>query len=49
MIARLALQLPEKLDTTRTSLRSLCVSKQHYTIAGDEAAEFDTIIEKKES
>jgi hypothetical protein len=49
MIAELALRLPEKLDTTRTSLRSPCASKQHHDIAADEAAEFDTIIKEKEN
>jgi hypothetical protein len=49
MIAELALRLPEKLETTRTSLRSPCASKQHHDIAADEAAEFDTIIKEKEN
>jgi hypothetical protein len=38
MIAQLAFQLPEKLDTTQTSLRSPYASKQHHDIAADEAA-----------
>jgi len=49
MIAQLALQLPEKSDTTRTSMRSPCANKQHHDIAADEAAEFDTTIKEKES
>jgi hypothetical protein len=39
----------KELDTTRTSLRSPCASKQCHTIAADEVAESDTIVKEKES
>jgi len=49
MIAQMALQLPGKSDTTRTSLRSPCASKQHHSTAADETAKFDTTIKERES
>jgi hypothetical protein len=49
MMAQLALRLPKKPDTIRSSLRSPCASEQHHNIAADEAAKFDTIIKEKES